>query len=216
MRIRKKEKIIGIGILITLLIIIGGFYYYINRPKPLTNEEIEDMFVEESIQDKQAKDKEVKSEDKIAQSESIVVEIKGEVRNPEVYTLKKGAIVKNLIEEAGGLTEKGDTSAINLAKELQNHECIVIGNIDNKNIQAQSVSVSGTGVSSNSQTDGKVNLNSATEAELDTLPGVGKVMAGKIIEYREKNGGFKDIEELKNIDRVGEATFEKLKDKVSI
>lgn len=211
MRIRKKEKIIGIGILVTLLVVIGGFYYYINRPKPLTNEEIEDMFVEESTQDK-----EVKTQEKVTQTESIVVEIKGEVKNPEVYTLKKGSIVKKLIEEAGGLTEKGDTSAINLAKELQNHECIVVGNIDDKSVQAQSVSVSGTGGQSTSKTDGKINLNSATEAELDTLPGVGKVMAGKIIEYREKNGGFKDIEELKNIDRVGEATFEKLKDKISI
>jgi len=64
MRIRKKEKIIGIGILVTLLVVIGGFYYYINRPKPLTNEEIEDMFVEESTQDK-----EVKTQEKVTQTE---------------------------------------------------------------------------------------------------------------------------------------------------
>lgn len=208
---KRKDKIIGIGILLTILILIGSIYYYVNRPKPLTSQEIEDIFVEEGKQTQ-----EVKNEPNKVEGSKVVVEIKGEVRKPEVYILDKGAIVKELIEEAGGLTEKGDTSSINLAKELQNHECIIINNIDNKNSQAQTVSATGSGDLNKISGDGKVNLNSASKSELDTLPGVGEVMAQKIIEYREKNGGFKSIEDLKNIDRVGETTFEKLKEKVTI
>lgn len=208
MRITKKEKLIGIAILLIVLTLIAGIYTYINMPKPLSDKEVEDMFVEEDSKDNKT------STTAANNSGNIVVEIKGEIKKPEVYIMEKGSIIKDLIEEAGGLTEKADTKNINLAKELQNHECIVIGNIDNK-AQSNEGSLASLSSSGKSQ-DGTININTATEAELDTLPGVGKVMAGKIIEYREKNGGFKSIDELKKIDRVGEGTFEKLKDKISI
>ncbi|WP_238882099.1 ComEA family DNA-binding protein [Clostridium sp. YIM B02551] len=208
MRITRKEKLIGIVILLIVLTLIAGIYTYINIPKPLSDKEVENMFVEEDSKDNKTTTTAKNN------GGNIVVEIKGEIKRPEVYIMEKGSIIKDLISEAGGLTEKADTKNINLAKELQNHECIVIGNIDNK-AQGSEGSLSSSSLSGKSQ-DGIININTATEAELDTLPGVGKVMAGKIIEYREKNGGFKSIEELKKIDRVGEGTFDKLKDKISI
>ncbi|MBL4934039.1 ComEA family DNA-binding protein [Clostridium paridis] len=208
MRITRKEKLIGIVILLIVLTLIAGIYTYINIPKPLSDKEVENMFVEEDSKDNKA------TATAKNNGGNIVVEIKGEIKRPEVYIMEKGSIIKDLISEAGGLTEKADTKNINLAKELQNHECIVIGNIDNK-AQGSEGSLASSSLSGKSQ-DGIININTATEAELDTLPGVGKVMAGKIIEYREKNGGFKSIEELKKIDRVGEGTFDKLKDKISI
>ncbi|MDD7794862.1 helix-hairpin-helix domain-containing protein [Clostridium sp. 'White wine YQ'] len=207
MRITRKEKLIGIVILLIVLTLVAGIYTYINIPKPLSDKEVEGMFVEETSNDN-------KTTTTTNNSGNIVVEIKGEIKKPEVYIMEKGSIIKDLIAEAGGLTEKADTKNINLAKELQNHECIVIGNIDNKAQNTQGSLASS--LQSGKSQDGTININTATEAELDTLPGVGKVMAGKIIEYREKNGGFKSIEELKKIDRVGEGTFDKLKDKISI
>lgn len=215
MYIKKREKIIGISAILVLLFIISSVYFYINRPKPLSQKEIEGMFIEET---ETVNSKEVLMESNAISEEKIVVEIKGEVKNPDVYTLEKGAIVKDLVNIAGGLTEKGDTWNINLAREIQEHECIIIYSEEDKINGTVTVPVleSGTVNNNSSSSDGKINLNSASESELKTLPGVGAVMAQKIIEYRDSNGGFKSIEELKNISRVGDITFEKLKEKIKI
>ncbi|MEQ8153742.1 MAG: helix-hairpin-helix domain-containing protein [Clostridiaceae bacterium] len=208
MKITLREKFIGTIALLVIITISSGVYIFINRPKPLTEEQVGEMFVSEGVEKEDNKSKNTSGE-------KIIVEIKGEIKRPEVYIMDKGSIVKDLIIEAGGFNDKSYTGNINLAKELQNHECIVIGSKDAV-LQGGAESNSSPGISSGVMSDGRVNLNTATAAELDTLPGVGKVMAEKIIEYREKNGGFKSIDELKKIDRVGDGTFEKLKDKVSI
>ena len=111
---------------------------------------------------------------------------------------------------AGGLTKEADISRINRAKKLQNHELVVIGNINDKE------NTSMTEESSEAENDRLVNINSANLEELKKISGVGDVKAQSIIEYREKNGGFKSIDEIKNIDGIGEKTFEKIKDKITL
>jgi competence protein ComEA len=139
----------------------------------------------------------------------IVVEIKGEIMNPNIYWLKEESIIEDLISEAGGLRPDADMSKINRAEKLKNHQSI---NIANKN-QAKEVATAST-------TDEKasliININTASEAELDTLPGIGPSRAKDIISYREEKGGFNAIEDIKNIKGIGEASFEKLKDKITI
>ena len=143
----------------------------------------------------------------------IVVEIKGEVINPDVYSLNEGSIIKDLIEAAGGLTNEADISNINRAKEINNHELIVIRNINdsvsNENIEIneiQEIEID----------DGKININTADLNRLKDIPGIGDVKANSIIMYREENGGFKTIDELKNVDGIGEKTFEKIKNNIKI
>lgn len=195
---KKNYKAIGIGI---ILIIILGYLIisYLNGgTKELNKNNNESIFVDSQGEEKiELKNKE------------IVVEIKGEVIKPSIYWMKEESIIGDLIKEAGGLTEKSDVSGINRAELLKNHQLIVIPSIDEGNGVTNNIK---SGVSS----DGKININTATEGELDTLPGIGPARAAEIIIYREANGGFKSIEDIKNISGIGEKSFEKLKEKITI
>lgn len=142
----------------------------------------------------------------------IVVEIKGEVLRPDVYELNEGSIVKDLIEAAGGLTSEADISNINRAKEVKNHELVIIRNInDVSNIEEHDDIIE-----IEKENDVVISINDADISKLKEIPGIGDVKANSIIMYREKNGGFKSIEELKNVDGIGEKTFEKIKDSIKL
>ena len=143
----------------------------------------------------------------------IVVEIKGEVINPDVYTLNEGSIIKDLIEVAGGLTDQADISNINRAKEINNHELVIIRNI-NDLVSDEEIEINV--MQEVESDDSKININTADLSKLKDIPGIGDVKANSIIMYREENGGFKTIEELKNVDGIGEKTFEKIKDNIKI
>ena len=105
--------------------------------------------------------------------------------------------------------------SINRAQKLKENECIVIPNIDDVN---NDVMVATKGLTNNSskKEDDKVNINTADVNELNKLNGVGPSKANAIIKYREENGSFKSIEDIKNVSGFGEATFEKIKDSISI
>ncbi|AOR22695.2 competence protein ComEA [Clostridium taeniosporum] len=142
----------------------------------------------------------------------IVVEIKGEVKNPDVYKLSDESIVKDVIEIAGGLTEEADISNINRAQKLKNHELIYI---HNKNEVKDSISYAQNNLNILNNS-GKININCAQVEELKNLNGIGEAKAKRIIEYREKVGSFNSIEDIKNIDGIGEKSFEKLKDQIEV
>lgn len=141
------------------------------------------------------------------------MEIKGEVKKPDVYTMSENSIVKDLIDISGGLTENADLSNINRAKKLQDHELIYISNKNDENKEIQTVN---SNSSNKDILDKKINLNSATLDQLKTLNGIGDSKAKGIIEYREKNGGFKSIEEIKNVSGIGDNMFERIKEQIEI
>lgn len=189
---RKKYKTLGCIILIVILgiyIVIG--YIRDGNSAVLTNNE--EMFVDEEIEVKDKK---------------IVVEIKGEVNKPNIYWLDEGSIIEDLIRVSGGLTKAANINGINRAQELINHQSIIIPNINDKTSTNQAGNEGGS--------DGKVNINTANESELDTLPGIGPSRAKDIINYREKVGAFKSIEEIKNVSGIGESAFEKMKEIITI
>lgn len=200
----KKYKSIGI---ITIAVIVFIFLlasYVINGRDKLNKNNNEEIFVDTKATEDQ---QEIQLNDK---KTDIVVEIKGEIKLPNIYQLKQDSIINDLIEKAGGLTELADTSKINRAEKLTDHQCIVI---PNKN-DAQSKQISSP---QSTETQSKlININTAAESELDSLPGIGPARAKDIIKYRETNGGFKSIEEIKNIKGIGTSSFEKLKDLITI
>lgn len=132
--------------------------------------------------------------------DQIVVDIKGDVLTPGLVTLPAGARVADAIAAAGGITTSADVTGINLAERLSDGQMIFIGN-------AQSMQLS---------SDSRINLNLATESDLDSLPGVGPVMAGRIIAWRESNQRFHSIEELQEVPGIGPKVFANLKPLVRI
>lgn len=210
---KKREKVIGTIVLLAIILVFLVVGYFNMKPKKLTQKEMEDMFVEVSNVTDSSKSKNNNMKEKDS-SKKIVVEIKGEIKKPDVYIMDEGSIVKDLIVESGGLTENADLSNINQARLLLNHDCIVIKAKSNDTALQNSMPSSSS--LQLQQSNSIININTASKEELDKLPGIGEATAAKIIEYREKNGGFKDITELKKIDRVGEKLFDKIKDQITV
>ena len=171
--------------------------------------------------------------------EYITVEIKGAVKYPNVYKLKEGSIVYDLLEESGGLLENSDTSVNNLAKRLHDEDVVIIYTKDEikeltkgitavKYIEKECICPKITNNSCldkiyiKDKTDSlininkKISLNSSTKEELMTLKGIGESKAIKIIEYRDKNNGFNSIEEIMNVTGIGKSIYEKIKDYITL
>ena len=146
-----------------------------------------------------------------ADSEKYYVDISGEVKNPGVYQVKKKTRLVDLIEKAGGLTPKADLDAINQAAFVEDGSKVII---PSKNSTSEGSAETGE-TSSGITTSGKVNINHASQDELMTLPGVGAVIAQRIIEYRS-GSRFGSIEDIKNVKGIGDATYEKLKDLIAV
>ncbi len=145
----------------------------------------------------------------------IVVHIEGEVEKPGVYELKKDSRVYDAIDAAGGLLKDADRRRINLAKKIIDEEYIYIANKNEEDIEIRYRDnlLIPTGTIENTNL---ININRANIMELKELPGIGDVLAGRIIEYRNEKGGFKSIEEIKNVNGIGDKRFSDIKDKVTI
>lgn len=214
--IKHKEKLIGGFILLIIITIFLSVGYINTKPEKLTEEDMKKMFIDNNKKEEN-KSEENKNVEKSSNKEKITVEIKGEVNNPNVYILDEGSRIYELIEKAGGITTEGNLNSINRASTLTDGQCVIICNINNNNseISLQDGNLtSGLGISE--KNNAKININKAAKDELTSLSGIGDAKADAIIAYREKLGGFKKIEDLKNVEGIGEKTVEKLKDKISV
>ncbi len=147
----------------------------------------------------------------------IMVDVKGAVNTPGVYLLTNEDRVVDAIEKAGGYTEEADTRLVNHAQRLQDEMVIYIPKKgEDLEFKQETTSQTINIPSNNESSSGKVNINSADEAVLTTLPGIGPSKAQAIIEYRENSGSFKTIEDLKNVSGIGDKTFEKLRDFIDV
>lgn len=140
----------------------------------------------------------------------LIVDVVGKVRKPGIVTVPKGSRVYQAIEAAGGLKGRVDTASLNMARVLTDGEQILVG------LAPVSAPAGVTGDSSGSAAGAKVNLNTATAEQLDTLPGVGLVTAQAILDWREENGRFGSVEDLLDVKGIGDATLAELRDHVSV
>ena len=141
--------------------------------------------------------------------EYIDVFISGCVNNPDVYTLKKGSIIKDAVEMAGGFSENACRDYVNLAKKLEPGEHIIIPSQD------EAGSLNPVQVEDAPSSSSLVNINKASKEELMSLPGIGERKAEAIIKYRNSKS-FSNIEDIMNISGIKEAAFSKIKDKICI
>ena len=132
--------------------------------------------------------------------EELVVDVAGKVRRPGIAVLPAGARVVDALEAAGGARRGVDLTALNLARPVVDGEQILVG-------VAPAAGVAGTLDSPVPGGEALVNLNTADQAALDTLPGVGPVTADAILAWRDSNGGFTSVDELLEVDGIGEATL---------
>jgi competence protein ComEA len=140
------------------------------------------------------------------------VHVSGAVRQPDqVYMLPPGSIVEDAIEAAGGPTGEADLARINLALELADQQHV---HVPEKGEEDRPPAVSGGDADAGGSA--LVNINTATQAELETLPGIGPVTAGRIIAYRQANGPFERVEDLDNVPGIGPATVEGVRDLATV
>jgi len=145
---------------------------------------------------------------------AVVVAVTGKVHRPGLVRLPVGARVADAIDAAGGALPGTDLSLVNLARKVSDGELIAIGVAVPPGVG--SGDVPGVGGPAPGAPGGKVNLNTATQAELEALPGVGPVLAQRILHYRQRQGGFRSTSELRRVEGIGDARYEQLKDLVTV
>ncbi|WRP05338.1 helix-hairpin-helix domain-containing protein [Rossellomorea aquimaris] len=155
--------------------------------------------------------KKEKEPEKLNIVEKVFVDVKGEVVKPGLYEVRQGDRLKFVIDRAGGFTPEADKKVINLAIKVSDEMMIYVpkvGEIETPRL-APSMPLTDSG-------KGRININTATQQEFETLPGIGPAKASTFIHYREEHGPFATIEEIQNISGVGEKTFEKLKEYIYV
>ena len=143
----------------------------------------------------------------------IIVQIAGAVPRPGVYALAKGSRVQDAISAAGGFLAEADKTGINLARALDDGEQLEIPYAEG------SSPVLGTPLPASTESTSStelIDINTASLAELDSLPGIGPTTAQKIIDYREQNGPFLTKEDIINVSGIGPGTYERLKDLITV
>jgi competence protein ComEA len=196
------EKYRGYILVVLLsLVVLGGIFFFLRRPEP------EPIFI--------LTPEPTATPPPTPTPRPLCVYVSGAVTHPDVYELPYDSIVKDAIEAAGGPTDEADLDRINLARRVYDEEQIYVPQKGEESLPVSPPS--GPSLHSpSSPGGGKVNINTATAEELDTLPGIGPSLAQRIIDCRTTNGPFQSIEDIKNVRGIGDVTFEELKDKITV
>ena len=211
----KKDIIIKIGC-ICIVIVISVFLIVFYSQKEDENEVYDNFFESNNTENLTELEEINKETENLINIEKIKVYITGEVNNPGVKEVNDGARIEDVIILAGGLTEFANISKVNLAYKLEDGQKIYIPNV-NEEIEEYITEENGEGIVENSNNSlVKININIADVVMLCKLPGVGESLANRIIQYREENGKFKSIDDLKNVSGIGEKKFESIREYVVV
>lgn len=214
-----------IMIVVVFFIGITGVVFYMNRSNDseLVDCDTQISYSEEAdsnskeATDKDNNSKEASTSSKDNKNKKIYVHICGEVNEPGVYELKEDARVIDAIDAAKGLTKAASQQSVNQAEKLEDSQQIYIPSIKEvKEDVNQSVKSSNSNSSINNEGNGKVNINTASQEELTTLPGIGVAKAQKIIAYRQQNGSFSKIEDIMKISGIKEGLFNKISENITV
>ena len=215
----RKQIIIGLFLFVVFLIVL----FFVMKNVFLKKEE---PVVEKVSLKKVEEEKEI---------DYLKVDIKGEIQLPGIYSLEVGSRVKDVIDIAGGLTENADTTVLNLSKKVVDEMVIIVYSHEQvehfketKEIEKQVIQECQKGIDEsirndacmddqfNNSSQGLININTASLDVLKSLPGIGDAKAEDIIKYREENGGFKSIEEIMNVNGIGESIYSQIKEIITV
>ena len=208
----RQKKII----LIIIIFAVSGLMIYIFNNNKIDNSDLdEDILVASNSTNDIIKN----STD---EKDMIIIHITGAVKTPGIVKLEEGSRIEDAINKAGGLTEDADITKVNLAYILEDGTKIKIpSNSDIGDFQGENIlrTDSGEGIiedNENSSQSSSLNINKATEQDLQTLPGIGPSLASRIIAYRDENGKFSTIEDIKNVNGIGNSKYENIKDYICV
>ena len=220
--VEEKWQIIVIGLAaLVMLLIFGLVYSYLQLQHRETAPATEIELLEELRGETPAEvstnltetsvDETREEPSALSAPKEIIVDVKGEVDHPGVYQMTEGSRIIDVIEKAGGLLKDAETNAVNFAQIVTDQMIIYIPRQGEEIPDVQSLPED-----LKDPETVKININRADKDSLMTLNGIGSSKAENILTYREENGLFKTIEDLKNVSGIGEATFNQLKDSITI
>lgn len=151
----------------------------------------------------------------------IAVHVIGAVPRPGLYEFSEGARIQNAIDAAGGLLTSANIESINLAALLEDGQQLNIPYKDGQQTSLEdpnsTLELPNDSATPETSTNSElININTATKEELDSLPGIGPTIAQRIIDYRTENGNFSTIDDIKNVSGIGPATFDEIKDLITV
>lgn len=204
----KKWLLLGSGASIVILItLLVGIYLMVNKEPQVDTT----MWEETSL----TTTAEVATDATKERAETMIyVDIKGALKVPGIYQLKTQQRIWDALALAGGVSEEADTAQVNYAQKVKDQMIIYVPK--KGEAMAQSLETLQESVPAQQNQEEKINLNTATEAELQTISGIGAKKAQEIIRFRDEQGPFKTVEELKNVPGIGEKTVERLKDMLTV
>lgn len=201
-----KQKIIKIAIAVVIVILAIVYYFSTKEENSYDDILVNNVVIENKVEEeKQESEKE---------SSFIKVYVAGEVNSPGVIELEEGSRIEDAIQGAGGVKAEANLKNINLAYEVSDGEKIYIPNLSEESEDENVLEPNTSNSSTNAK--GKVNINKATATELTSVPGIGASTAQKIITYREENGKFQTIEDVKKVSGIGDSKFESMKDFIAV
>lgn len=216
-KINKKTIIISI----IIILVIGIYYFFIKENDYLENNQNENIL-------NTNEEKNEETENKISDTEKsgkLIIYMAGAVKNEGLYEMNENSRIADGIEKAGGLTEDANIKEINLAYVLEDGMKVYIPrkNENNQVKDETSIYVSKENESKNTSNNistnvksNKININIATQTELETLPGIGPSIATKIINYRKENGKFNTVEDIKKVSGIGDSKYSQIKDFIKV
>ena len=212
----EKIKQYKLALVIALIgVVIAGFMMLQREQKQENN--IQQLMEQTSYSSSSTteKSKQRSENDQGDKNEGMVtVDVKGAVKKPGVYQLKSSSRVHDALLKAGGMTDEADLKSINQAQKLVDEAVVYVAKVG-ENVVDVTTNTSASSATSQAKS-GLVNLNTATEADFQTISGIGQKRAQDIIAYREANGKFKSVDDLKNVTGIGAKTLEKLKEYVTV
>lgn len=217
-------------LIITIILLLAGslitYNVFNSKPKEKAKKKIVLASNKEEVKETTKKD---------SNNTTYKVDIKGYINNPNIYEVKEGSRVIDVINMAGGLKDNADTSVLNLSKKVFDEMVIIVYSNDEvvdfaktkeveEQVQEKCIQEDANALkndacikdSSSTTTNALVNINTASKEELMTISGIGEAKANNIISYRETNGNFKTIEDIKNVSGIGDSIFAQIKNHITI
>ena len=225
----KDNKVI-IGIISIIIIIFVCIFFYTRKSMENEYTELESYNILQNEIEIDSVDDSTDNLD-LEKESKIIVHVTGAVKNAGIVKIDEGSRISDAIEAAGGFADDADISQINLAYQIEDGQKIYIPSInDEKTDESEKVLekeyvtdeagddviVEEESLNIKSKEIKKININTAEQTELEEIPGVGASTAQKIIEYRKTNGKFKNIEDIKNVNGIGDSKFENMKEKICV